>query len=213
MEEKFYGQNKEDLIMSNHIKEKYGQNFIGSIIEIGANDGVTLSNSKYFRDLGWDGFLVEAGRTPFQMLINNINENTKCFNIALGNENSTMKFYESGRQLAQNDVGLVSSLIFDETNRWRVGGVSYIEYDVECLTWESFLSKYDLQNKTFDIISIDIEGMDYDLLTQMDLNHLGCKIVCVEFNGKRKEDYINYMEKFNMSLMYENAENLIFTKK
>jgi FkbM family methyltransferase len=213
MEKIFYGQNKEDSIMYDYITEKYGQNYIGNVLEIGANDGVTISNSKFFRDNGWNGFLVEAAKTPFERLLSNVNgTTTKCYNVALGNQNSIMKFYESGRQLAQNDVGLVSSLIFDETNRWRYGGISYEEYEVECLTWDSFLSKNNLQNETFDIISIDIEGMDYEVLSQMDLNKLNCKIMCVEFNGKRKEDYVNYIKKFDMRLIHENPENLIFVK-
>jgi hypothetical protein len=40
-----------------------------------------------------------------------------------------------------------------------------------------------LENEKFDIISIDIEGMDYEVLSQMNLDELGCKILCIEFNG------------------------------
>ena len=68
METKFYGQNLEDSIMNDLIVKFYGEEFIGSILEIGANDGITLSNSKFFRDRGWKGYLVEAAKTPYQKL-------------------------------------------------------------------------------------------------------------------------------------------------
>lgn len=213
MIKKFYGQNLEDSLMNDLIIKFYGENFIGSILDIGANDGITLSNSKFFRDKGWKGFLVEAAKKPYERLLNNTDNNTKCFNIALGIENLTLKFYESGRHLGNDDVGLVSSLIYDETHRWRSGGVKYDEYDVMCLNWKSFIEKYNLNDEKFDIISIDIEGMDYEVLNQIDLDFVNCKIVCVEFNGNRKQEFIELLDNFNMELVHENPENLIFVKK
>ena len=138
----YYGQNKEDKIINDYILEKYGPNYVGSVLEIGANDGITISNSKFFRDLGWQGFLIEAAKKPFDKLIKNVTENSKCYNVALGSENCKLKFYESGRQLGEKDTGLVSSLIMNETSRWRRSGVTYEEHEVDCLTWNSFLEKY-----------------------------------------------------------------------
>lgn len=209
----FYGQNKEDMIMYNHIKEKYSPKYKGNILEIGANDGVTLSNSKFFRDIGWTGYLVEPSKIAYDKLLNNINKKTLTYNVALGTENKRLKFFESGEHLGNSDVSLVSSLLFDETQRWRKQGVIYNEYEVDCLTWQTFIERYDLKNTKFDIISIDIEGMDYDLLSQIDLNTFDCKIVCVEFNGKNKLKFVSHLNNFDMELFYENSENLIFIKK
>jgi hypothetical protein len=52
--------------------------------------------------------------------------------------------------------------------------------------------------------------MDYEVLSQMNLSELGCKILCVEFNGVNKNKYVDYANKFNLHLVNENAENLIF---
>jgi FkbM family methyltransferase len=208
----YYGQNNEDKIINDYILEKYGPNYIGTVLEIGANDGITLSNSKFFRDLGWQGFLIEAGKKPFDCLIKNVTENSKCYNIALGSKNCKMKFYESGKHLGEKDSGLVSSLIMDETFRWKSYGVTYEEYEVDCLTWNSFLEKYNLTEQSFNIISIDIEGMDYIVLSQIDLEKVNCDILCVEFNSKQKELFVDYCKKFNMNLIHENGENLIFVK-
>ena len=160
----YYGQNNEDKIINDYILEKHGPDYIGTVLEIGANDGITLSNSKFFRDLGWQGFLVEAGKKPFDKLVENVLGNSKCYNVALGSENCKLKFYESGDLLGLRDTGLVSTLIMDETIRWRRSGVTFEEHEVDCLTWNSFLERYNLTEQSFNIISIDIEGMDYIVL-------------------------------------------------
>ena len=188
----YFGQNLEDKTISELITQKYGAEYIGSILDIGANDGITLSNSRFFYQNGWKAYLVEAGKTPFHALMSNtINfDNVFCYNIALGNENKC--------------------LIPEETTKWRNAGITYESYEVQCYDWNKFLSINGLKNKKFDIISIDIEGMDYEVLSQMNLTELGCKILCVEFNGANKSKYVEYANKFNLHLVNENAENLIF---
>jgi len=212
----YYGQNKEDEIINNLIVSRYGSDFKGSILDLGANDGVTLSNSRFFIENGWVGYLVEAGRNPFSLLERNyLNKSgipINLYNVAIGNEDKFLTFYESNSLLSSNDIGLVSSLVSNETKRWRDSGIGYTEYLVPCLTWSSFVDKFNLHNTKFDVISIDIEGMDYDVLCQMNLNELGCKVLCIEFNGIEKEKYIEYTSKFGLSLVHENPENLIFVK-
>jgi FkbM family methyltransferase len=208
----FYGQNKEDEIINNLIVSKYGSEFKGAILDLGANDGITLSNSRYFLENGWRGLLVEAGKLPYQKLMTTILPNTIAINCAIGNEDGLLTFYESTNLLDTNDVGLVSSLIPDETQRWRNAGINYSEYNVDCYTWKAFKEKFHLESQNFDIISIDIEGMDYDVLSQMNLTELDCKILCVEFNGKDMQKYVDYAQLHGMILHHQNPENLIFLK-
>lgn len=208
----YYGQNKEDEIINNLIVSKYGSDFKGTILDLGANDGVTLSNSRFFIENGWRGTLIEAGKLPYQKLMNTILPNTIAINCAIGNKNGFLTFYESTNLLDSNDVGLVSSLVADETERWRKAGVGFTEYKVDCLNWESFLNKFHLKSQNFDIISIDIEGMDYEVLTQMNLTELDCKVLCVEFNGKDLQKYVDYAQFYGMILHHQNPENLIFLK-
>jgi FkbM family methyltransferase len=208
----FYGQNKEDELINNLIVSKYGSDFKGCVLELGANDGITLSNSRYFIENGWQGVLIEAGKLPYQKLMQNNLPNTIAINCAVGNQNGFLNFYESENLLDANDVGLVSSLVASETERWRKAGIGYSEYQVECFTWDSFIDKFHLKSQNFDIISIDIEGMDYDVLIQMNLEELDCKVLCIEYNGKDMQKYVDYAVKYGMSLVHFNPENVIFFK-
>ena len=208
----YYGQNKEDEVINNLIVSKYGSDFKGTILDLGANDGITLSNSRYFIENGWRGVLVEAGKLPYVKLMTTSLPNTLAINCAIGNQDGYLTFYESKNLINPDDVGLVSSLVADETQRWRNAGVGFDEYKVECYTWDSFTDKFHLKSQLYDIISIDIEGMDYDVLIQMNLEELGCKVLCIEFNGKDMQKYCDYAMKFGMTLVHQNPENLIFLK-
>lgn len=208
----YYGQNKEDEVINNLITSRYGADFKGTFLDLGANDGITLSNSRYFIENGWSAVLIEAGKLPYQKLMTTILPNTIPINCAIGTQNGFLTFYESKNLLDANDVGLVSSLVADETQRWRNAGIGYSEYKVECFDWETFRDKFHLKSQNFDIISIDIEGLDYDVLIQMNLTELDCKVLCVEFNGKDMQKYVDYAQLHGMVLHYKNPENLIFLK-
>ena len=54
--------------------------------------------------------------------------------------------------------------------------------------------------------------MDYEVLIQMNLDELGCRVLCIEFNGKELQKYVDYASKYGMTLIYQNPENLIFSK-
>jgi FkbM family methyltransferase len=208
----FYGQNKEDEIINNLIISKYGENFKGTILDVGANDGITLSNSRYFIENGWQGVLVEAGRLPYLKLMETLLPNTIAINCGLGFRNETLTFYESKHLLDFFDLGLVSSFKESETERWRKAGVQYTEHQMDCYDWNTFLDKYHLKHKNFDIITIDIEGFDYDLLIQMNLEELGCKVLCVEHNGIEMQKFVDYAVGYGMTLVHFNPENVIFLK-
>ena len=63
-----------------------------------------------------------------------------------------MNFYESSNLLNENDKGLVSTLIPNETTKWRNAGIKYEEYQVLCFTWKTFLNNYFPNKLNFDVI-------------------------------------------------------------
>jgi hypothetical protein len=67
-------------------------------------------------------------------------------------------------------------------------------------------------HKQFNLISIDVEGYDYEVLSQIDLGSVGCEMLIVEFNGKDESLFTDYANKFGMKLISKNPENLIFVK-
>ena len=201
-----YSQNNEEQI----ILKYFGTNYKGCCLSLGENDGITFSNVYKILSIGWKGLLVEASPNVFidlEKLYRN-NKNVQLLNVAVGMFNEDIIFYESGTLLNKGDISLVSTIDEAELKRW--GKTKFTPKEVKCYDFKTLLKHSEY--KTFDLISIDIEGMDYKVLTQMNLTDLECKMLIVEYNGKNEKDYVDYAAKFGMKLHSKNLENLIFLK-
>jgi FkbM family methyltransferase len=194
-----YSQNKEEEIILNHFK-----NFKGTFLDLGAYDGVDLSNTRALTELGWAGVCIEPNPVIFERLCDNLKAFNKVieYKFALGTENKTIT-------MQMND-SYYSTVKQSEVDRWR-GAFKFESAEVQMIDFKSFLefSKY----KTFDFISIDCEGLDYEILEQINLDEVKCKMVCVETNSKDINKYINYISKFaGFNVIDINAENLIMSR-
>jgi len=194
------------------IVHDYFKGFKGTVLDIGANDGKTFSNSYDLIQSGWSGVLFEPG-TVFGKLENLYKDNKKvqCYQLAISDKEEMLTFYESGAHVKNGmDTGLVSTLDWHETLRWRNNGVEFTELIAQGVPF-SWVYKW---HKTFDFITIDAEGNDWSILQQINLDAVGCKCLCIEWNGdgKLKLLYSSYCSDFGMRLISENRENLIFAK-
>lgn len=203
-----YSQNSEQEA----ILKAFGD-FKGTFLDLGANDGVTLSNTRALAEAGFCGCLVEPAPSAF-MKLKTLYETEKkgCFyvyNCAIGNHNGKGVLYDSGELLKKGDKSLVSTLIKEETKRFSAT-VAYEMVEVKVFRWKTFYNR--LSIKKFDFISIDCEGMDLDILKQMNIAELGVKCLCIEWNGnqKLKAEYDEIMSGFKV--IYTSGENLIYWK-
>jgi len=198
-----YSQNNEEQIILDFFKEK-----VGSVLDLGANDGETFSNSLRVIQKGWSADLIEASPETYKKLaeLHKGNDKVKCHNIAVSNVNGEIKFWESGTLLGGDDKSLVSTCDKRELARWG-DSVDFTETKVESVTISRLLES--TKNTNFDLITIDVEGLDYLVLAQMDLKALGCKMLIVETNGKEIKKYVDYCKSFGFNTLSTNQENLI----
>jgi FkbM family methyltransferase len=205
-----YAQNGEDLFLINYFK---GQT--GIILDLGANDGTTFSNSKLLIENGWKAHLIEPSYVCNQLALDYMaNHNVRVYKVAIGTKNTWMTLHESHAHVPGGaDRALVSSLKEEETKRWKDAGVQFQERQVEVQTFKTWLKNITAKwPKTFDVISIDVEGMEYAILKQMDLESLGCKVLIIEWNGKQYlyDKFVGYCSGYKLTV--KNNENLIFCK-
>lgn len=203
-----YSQNNEQQIILDFFKD-----FKGTFLDIGANDGITLSNTYALVLGGWRGLLVEASPRAYGRLLENMpfENDLTIINVAVGSYDGEIVLHESGELLGKGDVALVSSTKQDEVHRWDSLKIPFEDRKVSCVTFKKLLEQ--TKFKKFDFISMDIEGMELEVLPQMDFNELECKLACIEFNGKEQEKYDAIMLPFGFKLIHQNAENLIYTKQ
>lgn len=200
-------QNNEAQIVADYFK-----GFKGTVLDIGANDGQTFSNSYDLIKSRWSAVLIEPG-TVFTQLqeLHKGNKLVNCYQLAIADKEQILTFYESGAHVKNGkDMGLVSTLNPDETTRWRNSGVEFTERKVQAVPF-SWVYKW---HKTFDFITIDAEGFDLQILKQIDLDKVGCRCLCIEHNGDvdLKIQYSNIARFYGLRWLAENRENLIFAK-
>ena len=203
-----YSQNQEEAVIC-----EYFQNRRGNFLDLGANDGETLSNTRQLALQGWSGTLVEM--VPFCIeKMRQLYENRTDIQIldtAVGFEDGETFMYESGHHLSKNDRGLLSTIVESELARWKSRpSETFEKKKVQQISVDTLVTK--LMFDTYQFVSIDIEGMDFDILSQLDLSSLKCEMVCVEFNGKKPEKYQEFCAQHQLFEVHRNPENLIFAK-
>lgn len=202
-----YSQNNEEQIISNYFKNNCGESQ-RTLLDLGANDGKTLSNTLYLIENGWQGMLVEPSPTAFTKLcrLHAKREGVYCYEKAIGGKNGKAVLHDSGSHLGVGDTSLLSTMKTEEMERWANEKFNTVE--VDCITFDTLMGLCPI--KTFDFITIDIEGMEREVLPQMNLKALDCKMICVEWNGKDFDFFDKYCTSFGMKLINKNAENLIY---
>lgn len=198
-----YSQNNEEQVILNYFSNQSQ----GIFLDIGANDGITLSNVRALAEKGWKGALIEPSMISYEKAVKNYEKfkKVRIYNCAISDKTGHFDFYESGEHLGHGDHSLLSSLKQDETKRWTKE--EFTKTSVNCFTFRDWL--YMVQYSKFDFITIDAEGYDYDILIQLPLKRLKTKMICIEHNGKEIEKYRTYCERYKMRQVLLNNENII----
>jgi FkbM family methyltransferase len=175
-----YSQNGEDLIIA-----QYFGKYKGTLLSIGENNGVHLSNAKLFIDKGWAAALVEPSPSVAADLwtLHIDNPHVEVYEYAMSRETGQSILWDSGEHLKKGDRALLSTLNFEETKRWASANVHFKEESVQTITFKDFMLQ--CRFSMFDYISIDAEGEDMNILQQIDLRGLGCKCLCIEHNSQK----------------------------
>ncbi len=150
----------------------------GLLVDVGAADGYKNSNSiGLLKRPGWKGILIEPEPDQFLELkfrYRNRN-NVVCLNCAVGSEEGIKDFYCAGQ----------GSTFKEETKKFfeEYRGVIYgptIPVQIFALTR---ILEDQIIEQDIDFLSIDVEGMDYDVWMSLDKSKFSPKLICIE--GKR----------------------------
>lgn len=202
-----YSQNQEEQHILN-----YFQGQIGRLLDIGANDGKTLSNSRALLEQGWHGVLVEPSPSAFDRLSeNSLGLDVHLIQTAIGAKKGKVEFHESGEHLGNGDTSLLSTLVKDETTRWG-DTVEFKKIKVPAVTIAAFLESFP---GPYDFITIDTEGMDWTILQGIDLTETQTRCVCIEHNGNTEmlNNFITYCAQHGLTKeLYRSGENIILAK-
>lgn len=213
MQNKHKCQNNETQVVIDYFTKKYGPDFKGNVLDIGANDGVTFSNSFDLIQSGWSAWLVEPS-SAFNEIVAFYCSNSAViyYNVAIGPNAGKMVLYESGAHVKDGlDNALVSTLVPDEMVRW--GSVKFKPVTVDVITFDDLYDKMGHPDNVH-YVTIDVEGYEMHVLPHIDLSAIGCEVLCIEWNGRYDlwHMFTEYCNKFGMKEIHRNGENLIFAQ-
>lgn len=183
------------------------------VLSLGENDGETLSNSRALILSGFMAVLVEPAEKAFDKLSQLYKGRTqiKCVNAAIAQTDGPIDFYDCGSHLGKGDTSLLATTNPAEIARWKKSGEVFTKTTVRGITFNTLMAETGVSH--FDFISIDCEGVDYQVLSQIDLTKTGTSLVCVEYNGKEPQKYLDYCAKHGLTkVVHRNFENLIIGK-
>lgn len=206
-----FSQNDEEKVIIDYFKDDDPKEL--TFLDIGANDGITFSNTHQLSLSGWSGVCLDPSPMAFEKLENlyRNNNNITSLNFGISDQNCDLDLNESLNWDGRDDtpLGILSCIDPNEKNRFY--GMNWRVVKCQFLTFETFLNNSSY--KKFDFINIDCEGHDYTILTQIDLNSIGCRMVCIEFKDHHQiELYSEYFDKFGFIEQHRTNDNVIFCK-
>ena len=185
----------------------------GIIIEVGAFDGVHLSNSFSLEQKGWKSINIEPTPEVFKVLEKN-RPNSKNINCAIvGSEKiKEIDFYSE-------EIGVLSGCSYDEEDikrRYKNRGLDYTppkQIKVKANTLNLIFKNENITS--IDIISIDVEGFELEVLKGLDLNNYNVGLFIIEANNNiQKNEILNFFKNFpDYLFLGNNHQNLFIANK
>ncbi len=175
----FYSQNGQDQFLAEKLfKEREN----GLFVDIGANDGITFSNTYYLeRNMGWTGFCFEPNPNAYERLIEN--RKCTCKKCGVADFSGKATFLKIGGRCE-----MLSGLIdkYDTHHIARIEkelklyGGEKEKIEIECVRLNDILG--DSNINYVDYLSIDTEGSEFDILKNIDFEHTYYGVISVENN-------------------------------
>lgn len=190
-----YSQNDEDSTIAAYFAGRSG-----NLLDVGAYDGVSFSNSRRLIELGWSGALVEPlphGASRCRELYRD-NPRISVQEYAIGPENRRVTFH------ASEMMSTIEAAYEIHRRKWHT--LAFQPIEVEQITLDALWA---LVGRSFDFISIDVENYNIDLVRQLPADvWRNVRCICVEH-----DDHVDEIQaiaaQHGLRTVGHNGENLI----
>lgn len=176
----------------------------GKFLDVGAFDGVTMSNTRCLLEMGWSGVLVEPAPSNVAKLVKNTEQfANKVVVIQAAVAGSGYRDFTKlwmdrtpGNEHS-NNVVLHPELIPNP---------SPVNLQVACMPMFELYRWW-----TFDFISIDTDWQDFAVLKSMPVGMLvDCRLLCIETRNQPERDKMkDYLSRLGFKVIHETLPNII----
>jgi FkbM family methyltransferase len=185
-----FSQYGEDMIVDGIFRMRKIE--LPTYLDIGANHPYFLSNTAFFYEKGSSGINVEAN----PLLISNFEKyrsRDRNLNIGIDKTEGELDFF------IMEDDTLSTFSPLERDNLIRSGKSLKEVKKVRLVTVSKLLEAY--SNNIFpDFLSLDVEGLDLDILKSIDYSKSTPKVICVEAaeysakgTGRRRDELVDFL--------------------
>jgi len=201
----YFSQYQQDVFLNKII---FGNKKNGFFVDIGAHDGVTISNSLFFEKFnGWEGVCVEPNPSVFAKL--SANRKSTNVNACVGSGNKKVSFTQ-----IEGDAEMLSGITenYHEKHLQRIDdnisatGGKRTEIEVDMVTLDSIGA---VKNRKIDFISIDTEGNEFEILKSIDFQKLDVAALTIE-NNYRDERIKDYLKSVGFIWLHKLGDDEVF---
>lgn len=190
-----YSQCGEDLIVEFILNEMGLKNI--TYLDVGAHHPYYLSNTALFYEKGFSGICVEPDPEQFKE-IKKYRKRDSCKNVGIGiDHQSDANFYIMS-------TPTLNTFSEEEALRYAQGSHKIIRVDkIPLITIEEIMVP--LHGNIPNFISLDVEGMDYEILKSFDFSRFRPEVFCVEtltYTEDNSEKKLNKIIDFMISNNY-----------
>jgi FkbM family methyltransferase len=169
-------------------------------LDIGAYDGETFSSTRALVDQGWSGTYVE----PNPFALTRLREiaamsDSDVLPVAIGTTCGDLTFYVNG--------DMVSSLDKAHADKWSKS-TTFEEITVKTIDVSTLAGTI---GYNYDVLNLDVEGLNWDVLTQFDFSKWKFNTLCIEYDDKLRE-VIRLVESYGFRVVYISPENVVATR-
>lgn len=207
---KFYSQHGEDCLLWQFFEQKSR----GYYVDVGAFDGVHLSNTYTFELAGWSGLCVEPLPDMFARCQQH-RPGAACVNMAcIADATQTqVTFYVEALGLLS---GVQPDREADVQRRYERRGLHFEGFQtisVQACTLTSLLDAYVPNGTSIDFISIDVEGTELDVLRGLDFTRYRPRLFILEANtSAQREALLAFMQDVGYVPVRRLGVNIIFAQ-
>jgi FkbM family methyltransferase len=173
------------------------------LLDIGAWDPVTFSNSRALIEQGWGGVLIEPSPTPVRNLARAYKDRADI-DVLMG---AVDPLEPRLMQMMITDDAVSAEAGSQQVKTWAEAGNYFGRLWVQCFTIDQILSRWG----AFEFVNIDTEGTSVDVLKVLLATEMLPKCICFEHDGRYIEALQAARPRGYQSI-YESTENVVLAR-
>ena len=202
-----YSQEGEDLILNRLFEGQKN----GFYVDVGAHHPKRFSNTYLFYKKGWRGINIDA--MPGSMRLFN-KHRPRDINIEqpISDQKQTLTFYIFNEP-ALNGFSKELSQQSDSNGAYCIISTK----EIETVPLQEILEEHLPQGQGIDFLTIDVEGLDFQVLKSFDLQTYRPKAILIEMLGSNlstllKDDISVYLASFGYAFFAKTVNTVFFTR-